>query len=151
MQLKSPQFADGQALPIQYTADASDFAPALEWDDAPEGTRSFALLCEDQDGPHGPWTHWLVYGIPGAAFMLAPKLARMAEHPSGLRQGLNDWGRLGYSGPAPGHGSGRYVFTVYALDTDPDLPPRAGRKDFDAALQGHVLASASTVATYGAP
>lgn len=149
MQLKSPQFADGGALPIQYTAEASDFAPALTWDGAPEATRSFALVCEDPGGPDGPWTHWLVYGIPGAVFMLAAKLPRMAEHPSGLRQGQNDWGRLGYNGPLPGHGSGRYVFTLHALDVDLDLPPQAKRREFDAALRGHVLASASITATYG--
>lgn len=148
MKLYSSSFDEGRPIPIQYTCDASDFSPALGWEGAPEGTRSFALICDDPDAPGGLWTHWLVYGIPDVAFQLAAKMPRMGEHPSGLKQGLNSWGRLGYNGPCPPSGTHRYVFTLYALDTDLDLAPEAERKELEAAMQGHVLAVAATMGTY---
>lgn len=148
MKLWSTSFDEGAAIPIQYTCDASDFSPALEWADAPEGTKGYALVCDDPDAPAGTWTHWVVYGIPGVAFMLAAKMPRMAEHPSGLKQGLNSWGRLGYNGPCPPGGTHRYIFTLYALDTDLDLAPEAEREELERAIEGHVLATAQTMGTY---
>ncbi|WP_461209723.1 YbhB/YbcL family Raf kinase inhibitor-like protein [Desulfocurvus sp. DL9XJH121] len=149
MKLMSSSFDEGQHIPLQYTCDASDFSPALEWDDAPENTRSFALICDDPDAPGGTWTHWVIYGIPGVVFQLAAKMPRMDAHPSGLKQGLNSWGRLGYNGPCPPPGAPhRYFFTLYALDADPGLKPEASREELEAAMQGHVLATAQTMGTY---
>lgn len=148
MKLRSPNFDEGAPIPIQYTSDASDFAPAMQWDDAPEGTQGFALICDDPDAPNGSWTHWVVYGIPGAAFMLAAKLPRMAEHPSGLKQGLNSWERLGWNGPCQPSGTHRYIFTLYALDAVLELAPEATREALEAAMDGHILATASTMGTY---
>ena len=148
MQLLSTSFDEGQPIPIQYTGDSSDFSPALEWSGAPEGTKSFALICDDPDAPAGTWTHWVIYGIPEVAFMLVAKMPRMAEHPSGLKQGLNSWGSIGYNGPKPPSGTHRYFFTLYALDTDLGLAPEATREQLEQAMQGHVLATAQTMGTY---
>lgn len=148
MKLISPSFDKGAAIPIQYTGDASDFSPALEWEDAPEGTMSFALICDDPDAPAGTWTHWVIYGIPGAAFRLSTKIPAMADHPSGLRQGLNSWGRIGYGGPKPPSGTHRYFFTLYALDCSLDLAPEASREQLEQAMAGHVLGTAQTMGTY---
>ncbi|BBD08876.1 YbhB/YbcL family Raf kinase inhibitor-like protein [Desulfovibrio ferrophilus] len=148
MKLFSTSFDEGAAIPIQYTCDASDFSPALEWEDAPEGTKTYALICDDPDAPAGTWTHWLIYGIPGIAFRLAAKIPAQAEHPSGLRQGLNSWNRIGYGGPCPPSGTHRYFFTLYALDCDLDLAPEARREELEQAMEGHVLASAQTMGTY---
>jgi hypothetical protein len=151
MKLYSSSFQEGTRIPLQFTCDASDFSPALDWDNAPEGTQSFALLCEDPDAPGGTWTHWVVYGIPGVAFRLAAKIPRTEEHPSGMKQGLNSWGNLGYNGPCPpeGHGKHRYIFTVYALDCELDLDPQKATRDaLLAAMDGHILDSAQTMGTY---
>lgn len=148
MQLMSSSFEEGQPIPIQYTGDSSDFSPALEWKDVPEGVQSFALICDDPDAPAGTWTHWVVYGIPKPVFMLAAKMPRMADHPSGLRQGLNSWGSLGYNGPKPPSGTHRYFFTLYALDVDLDLKPEATREELENAMEGHILATAQTMGTY---
>lgn len=148
MKLSSPAFDEGAPIPVIYTCDASDFSPALEWEDAPEGTQSFALICDDPDAPAGTWTHWLIYGIPGPAFRLAAKIPAQADHPSGLRQGLNSWGRIGYGGPCPPSGTHRYFFTLYALDCKLDLEPEASREALEAAMEGHVLTTAQTMGTY---
>ncbi|NJB68590.1 hypothetical protein GGQ74_002263 [Desulfobaculum xiamenense] len=150
MKLTSSSFQEGTRIPIQFTCDASDFSPSLDWEDAPEGTESFAVICDDHDAPAGTWTHWVIYGIPGVAFRLAAKIPRTAEHPSGMRQGVNSFGNIGYNGPCPpeGHGKHDYVFTIYALDTTPDLAPEATRDELLAAMDGHTLATAQLTGHY---
>lgn len=64
MKLASLSFADGEMIPERYAfgridpqsrvALADNFNPQFSWSDAPEGTRSFALLCHDPDVPSQP-------------------------------------------------------------------------------------------------
>jgi Phosphatidylethanolamine-binding protein len=58
--------------------------------------------------------------------------------------------RLGYRGPCPPprHGRHRYSFRLYALDSDPDLPPGAGKRELERALDGHTQAVAELIGTY---
>ena len=148
MKLSTTTFAPGGRIPLPCTCDGSDFSPDLEWEGAPAGTLSFALVVDDPDAPGGTWVHWLAYNIPAPAFRLAAKLPREAEHPSGLKQGTNSWGRIGYSGPCPPAGEHRYVFRLHALDAVLDLPGGADRNELEAAMAGHVLDSAELVGTY---
>lgn len=148
MKLTSTAFAPGAAIPLQYTCDGSDFSPALEWEGAPRDVQSFALVVDDPDAPRGTWVHWVVYNIPGVAFRLAAKIPREAEHPSGLRQGTNSWGRIGYGGPCPPAGTHHYFFRLYALDATLDLPGGASREQVEQAMAGHVLDSAELMGAY---
>jgi Raf kinase inhibitor-like YbhB/YbcL family protein len=145
IRLTSSAFSEGGPLPRRYTADGSDVSPPLAWDDPPPGTRSLALICDDPDAPRAqPWVHWVLYRIP-------PQVRSLAEGDSGGGvAGRNDFGRLGYGGPAPprGHGRHRYFFKLYALDTDIDLPPGASKEQLLRAMQGHVLDSGQLMGTY---
>ncbi|MFL5512756.1 MAG: YbhB/YbcL family Raf kinase inhibitor-like protein, partial [Gemmatimonadales bacterium] len=38
-------------IPLKYTRDGQNVSPPLEWHDAPEQTRSYALVVEDPDAP----------------------------------------------------------------------------------------------------
>ncbi|MEW5772711.1 MAG: YbhB/YbcL family Raf kinase inhibitor-like protein [Thermodesulfobacteriota bacterium] len=148
MKLSTTAFTPGGRIPLQYTCDSSDFSPDLEWEDAPQGVESFALIMDDPDAPKGTWVHWLVYNIPAPAFRLAAKIPREAEHASGLKQGANSWGRIGYGGPCPPSGVHRYFFRLYALDTVLDLPGGASRDEVEAAMAGRVLDQAELMGTY---
>jgi len=66
----------------------------LNWSDAPTGTRSFALLCDDPDAPAGTWHYWAAYDIPSALTTLAEGTASDAERP-GFKQAINDFHRPG--------------------------------------------------------
>ena len=71
------------------------------------------------------------------------------EMPSGARQGINDGGDIGSSGPSPPPGGPhRYYFRLHALDSTLNLPPGVNRSDLEAAMEGHVLARAVTMGTY---
>ena len=128
-EVTSPDFRHGEPIPGRCTCDGEDRSPRLGWTGVPVETRSFALICE------------LDAGVP-------PK----AELPSGARQGINDFGNLGYGGPCPPEGKPhRYFFRLHALDISLNLPPGVNRADLDAAIAGHVLAVGTLMGTYERP
>ncbi len=148
--LTSPAFSEGETIPRQYTADGKNVSPALAWTDPPEGTQRFALICDDPDAPRGTWVHWVLYNLPADARGLDEGVPPQGELPSGARQGKNDFGKIGYGGPAPPRGKPhRYFFRLYALDAPLDLAAGATRAQLQAALQGHVLAEGQLMGTYG--
>jgi hypothetical protein len=65
-------------------------------------------------------------------------------------EGGNDFGTSGYRGPCPPRGDGRhrYSFRLYALDSDLELRPGAGKRELERALEGHTLAAAELIGTY---
>jgi Raf kinase inhibitor-like YbhB/YbcL family protein len=145
----STAFAEGQPIPQPYTGDGKDVSPPLQWSGVPAGTKSLALVCEDPDAPRGLWVHWVLYNLPPTATGLPEGVPPQPELTSGARQGKNDWGKIGYGGPAPPRGKPhRYFFKVHALDTLLDLPAGATRAELLQAMQGHVLAEGQLLGTY---
>lgn len=62
--LRSPAFADGERIPDRFARTGDNLSPPLDWQDAPEGTRSFLLIVEDPDAPGGTFRHWAVFDLP---------------------------------------------------------------------------------------
>src|SRR5438477_5222162 len=117
MDLTSTVFREGQKSPQQYTGDGKDLSPPLQWTDPPPGTKSFALICEDPDAPRKTWTHWVILNIPADRRSLEEGVPANRALPSGAVQGQNDFGKIGYGGPAPPAGKAhRYFFRLYALN-----------------------------------
>jgi Raf kinase inhibitor-like YbhB/YbcL family protein len=128
-------------------------SPPLNWSNVPPDTESLALtvydhitLCEEcrELAPEGRvWGHWGVYNISVATTGLDEGLPADLALPGGSIQVVNGYNEIGYGGPCPPLGHVHvYVFTLYALDTELDLPEGAGIEDLSAALDGHVLAQA---------
>ena len=62
----------------------------LEWDDVPEGTESFAIICMDYDNVEDegvPWVHWLVSDIDKDRRSLEDNEAAKGT----LIQGMTSW------------------------------------------------------------
>lgn len=149
MKLTSDAFTEGQPIPARHTCDGPDVSPTLRWDEAPVGTKNFALICDDPDAPAGTWVHWVIYGLPGRTCALPEDLPTTDTLPDGSRQGANDFKRTGYGGPCPPAGKPhRYFFKLYALDTELGLKPRATKQQLLKAMRSHVLAEASLMGTY---
>ena len=123
MRIRSDSFENAQLLPAEFAmGQPNGFAPNrnphLAWDDVPERTRSFALLCIDPDvptvpgtvnrndqeipvdQPRGDFVHWVVADIPATLREIAAGscsdgvTARGKQNPQdlpGARQGLNDY------------------------------------------------------------
>ena len=150
MKITTSDFTAGGPIPRAFTADGADGSPALSFQDAPAGTRAFALIMDDPDAPVGLWVHWVVYDLPGASTGLAPNQPRSATLPGGARQGRNSWSRMGWNGPDPPRGKAhRYFFKLYALSGPLGLEPGATAPNVEAAMKGKVLAEASLMGTYG--
>ena len=147
----SPAFADQDPIPRKYTGDGEDVSPPLTWTDAPAGTHSFALICDDPDAPAGTWVHWVLWNIPATETGLAEAIPpERPELPNGAIQGVNDFKKTGYGGPAPPRGPvHRYFFKLYALDRLLDLAPGAGKDALELAMSEHILASTEMVGRYG--
>ena len=150
--LTSPSFRNNQPMPAKHSCEGVDASPALKWEGAPAAAKSFALICDDPDAPGGSWVHWILYGIPASTTELPENIAK-TETVAALgnaKQGMTDFGRVGYGGPCPprGHGVHHYHFRLYALDTDLNLSARASRRQLEAMMKGHILAQAELVGTY---
>jgi Raf kinase inhibitor-like YbhB/YbcL family protein len=150
--IQSTAFSPMGAIPRKYTCDGDNVAPPLEWSGAPEGTRSFALIVDDPDAPDPAapqrvFVHWVIYDLPRTSDGL-PEGATANTLPAGTREGTNDWHRTGYGGPCPPKGRHRYFFRLYALSTLLGDRGAPSKKDLEAAMSGHVLATAEVVGMY---
>lgn len=133
-----------------------DQSPQLSWTNAPADTRSFVVVLFDTTAS---FTHWGIYNIAGDATEL-PANAGAAATTFGS-QVVNDFGNAQYDGPCPPSNLPpnvhHYVFTVYALASELDLPssanfPANGEALYNAviraALRGDLLDSASITGFY---
>ena len=122
MKIHSDSFANGQPIPAEFALGAKDdFGgnrnPHLAWEGAPEGAKSFVLMCIDTDAPtdaslagkagveipiehpRGDFVHWVVVDIPtnmteiaaGSASNGVTKGGKGPCQGEGARQGLNDY------------------------------------------------------------
>ena len=125
MQIHSHSFQNRQSIPPEFALGARDGKdglggnrnPHLAWEDVPEGTRSFALLCIDTDAPtdgalvadaatpipeehpRGDFVHWAIANIPAGVREIAAGSCsdgltvhgKPAGQDAGGARGLNDY------------------------------------------------------------
>lgn len=161
--LTSPAFKDGDVWPAKFAgADpqrtnppcpGQNVSPPLVWSNAPEKTKSFAILMFDPDGGNGLGaSHWIAYNIPTNKTKLDEGEASVS--PKDFAGGKNNVGHDHYFGPCgpSGHTLHHYIITVIATDIEPGtLKPGMTREEILAALKGHALAPASIVGRYTRP
>lgn len=129
-------------------------SPQLSWENAPEGTKSYAITMYDPDAPTGSgWWHWVVFDIPADINELVSNAGNTSVNlmPKGVIQSMTDFGGKGYGGPCPpkGHGMHQYIITVYALKTDKlGLDANSNPAVVGYNLWSNTLAKASIIAYY---
>ena len=149
LELTSEAFGPQEAIPERFTCDGEEISPPLSWSAPPDATRSFVLIVDDPDAPMGTWVHWVLFNVPADARALPENVPAEDQLPDGSLHGNNSWRRSDYGGPCPPSGSShRYVFKLYALDTQLDLEAGATKKQVLDAIDGHVLAYGELVGTY---
>lgn len=132
--LTSPDIKPGSTLAMKYVFNnfgctGQNISPALSWANAPKDTKSFVLTVYDPDAPTGAgWWHWVMFNIPASVTSLPEGAGAPGHEPAGAVQSTTDFGGPGFGGACPPKGDKphRYIFTVYALNTDKlDLPATA--------------------------
>ncbi len=149
--LTSPAFADNASIPPRFTCDGDrSVSPALSIGGVPEGTKSLALIMDDPDVPKvlradGVFDHWVLFNIPADT-------REISEGGSVGVAGANSAGKNAYAGPCPPPqyepSEHRYVFKLYALDSELPLPAGASKADVEKAMEGHILAQTQLVGRY---
>ena len=131
-----------------------NISPVLSWENAPKGTKSFAVTAYDPDAPTGSgWWHWVVFDIPASAKGLKANAGdvKLAIAPKGSVQSTTSYGGPGFGGACPPEGDKphEYIFTVYALKTKSlGLNAKATPALVGFYLNGDMLAKASVVGYY---
>jgi Raf kinase inhibitor-like YbhB/YbcL family protein len=160
--LSSPEFADGGQLPTSARsgimgAGGDDRSPALNWEGAPAGTKSYAVTLYDPDAPTGSgFWHWALYNLPASVTSLAGNAGDPDQRllPPGTITLPNEVHLNRYLGaaPPPGHGEHRYFFTVSALDVATlDIPADSTPAVLGFNFLGHLLARAQLVGVTTTP
>jgi len=147
LKISSSAFAEGELIPKKYTCDGENVSPPLAWEGVPEGTKSLALVCDDPDAPGKTWVHWVIYGIPVETTELPENVPTEIELSDGSRQGVNDFGNVGYGGPCPPSGTHRYFFKLFALEINLRFVGRVTDGLLDE-IKGYILAEGQLMGRY---
>ncbi len=132
-----------------------NLSPQLSWENAPTGTKSFAITMYDPDAPTGSgWWHWVVFDIPATTNSLPSGAGTLSKYlmPADAIQGMTDFGAPGYGGPCPPTGDKphRYLLTVYALNKDKlGLDAKAAAPMVGFTISQCTLAKATLMFYYG--
>lgn len=149
------QIADAQVF-NSFGCSGKNISPQLSWKNAPAGTKSFAITVYDPDAPTGSgWWHWLVFNIDASLDELktgaSGQQAGKSLMPAGAVESMTSYGSPGFGGACPpaGDKAHRYIFTVFALDTEKINQTADARPELIGfLLNRHVIAKASIMAYY---
>jgi Raf kinase inhibitor-like YbhB/YbcL family protein len=149
MIIKSNSFKNMDLIPVEFTCDGIDISPQINWEKI-EGAKSYVIIMDDPDAPMGLFTHWIVYDIPKDITSLPANFPKKKVLNS-IKQGINDFGFIGYGGPCPPKGKPhRYFFKVYALDIETlGIPHGTTRKEVETKMRSHIISSGQLVGIYG--
>ena len=140
LKLESYDFSHGGEIPRKCGYKNGNKKPELSFSEIPEGTESLALIMDDPDAmePAGKvWVHWVAWNIDPTK----TELTKSTE-------GMTDFGEVGYGGPAPPDKRHTYVFKLYALDSELDLPDKSTKADVEKAMEGHIIEQTQLTGTY---
>jgi Raf kinase inhibitor-like YbhB/YbcL family protein len=144
--IRSAAFNDSGDIPRKYGRDAENVNPPLEIDGTPDDAGTLAIVVDDPDAVAVVgeiFVHWLVWNVPSDTTAIPEDWGASAAV-----EGENDFGTVGYGGPAPPDDPHSYRFNCFAVDGTLALAAGASVDDLGPALSGNVLASAQLSGTY---
>jgi hypothetical protein len=140
MELTSSAFSDGNPIPRECGYKNGNKEPPLAISGIPAEAKSLTLIMDDPDAMEAVgkvWVHWVVWNIDPTK----TELAKSTE-------GMTDFGEIGYGGPAPPDKRHMYVFKLYALNSELDLPDKSTKTDVEKAMEGHIIEQVTLTGTY---
>jgi len=146
LELKSTTFSNGEEIPRKYGYKNDNVNPPLTINGITPDTKSMAIIMDDPDAQAAVgkiWVHWVIWNIDSTITDI-PESCTI----SGAIDGKNDFGELGYGGPAPPDKRHTYIFKLYALDTKLDLQKGATKAQIESAMTGHVIEQTTLKGTF---
>ena len=145
--METDAYPDGGIIPAKFVGQQG-VLPAFKVSNAPAGTVAYAVIFHDLDvaiGGPGDVLHMMAWNIPASANGWPE-----GNLPAGSVMGNNLTGQPRYMGPGAPAGPRyhHYVFELYALNSNLDLPPTATRDDLLKALVGKTTAKAAYVGRF---
>ena len=131
----STDFEEGGEIPKNCGYKHGNEKPELDFMGMENEPFPWAMIMDDPDAMAAVgkvWVHWLEYG----------------NTDDSVTEGKNDFGEIGYGGPAPPDGRHTYVFKLYELDTDLDLKEGYSKQELEDAMKGHIIAETKLTGTY---
>jgi Raf kinase inhibitor-like YbhB/YbcL family protein len=129
-------FIDAKYCYTNSKGDANTRSLPLKIENAPKGTKYYAVYMYDKTYP---WVHWLAANYKSKNI---PENASKGKK-SAMVQGKNDFGKIGYGGPTPPDKTHTYVVKVYALKSKVNLKNGFTYAEFTKATKGKVLKTAT--------
>jgi|TARA_B110000914_G_C15079496_1_gene272220 Raf kinase inhibitor-like YbhB/YbcL family protein len=139
--ITSSDFKEGGEIPKNCGYKHGNEKPELDFAFGETEPFPWAMIMDDPDAIAAVgkvWVHWLVYGNTGDTSL--PITVGT--------EGKNDFGEIGYGGPAPPNGRHTYVFKLYELDMDLDLKEGYSKQELEDAMKGHIIAEAKLTGTF---
>ena len=144
--ISSGNFKEGEEIPKSCGYKHGNERIILAVANWPGETEGLAIIMDDPDamGAVGKvWVHWLMYHKKNTE---SPNLFAFPN--KFIKMGKNDFGEIGYGGPAPPDKRHTYIFKAYALDTELDLKEGYSKQELEDTMKGHIIAEAKLTGTY---
>jgi hypothetical protein len=129
-------FEEGGQMPKELGYKHGNMEPSIQHHNQPENYKCQVRIMDDPDAMEAVgkvWVHDLRY--------INASVEEAVE-------GKNDFGELGYGGPAPPDKRHTYIFKAYVLDVELDLKEGYSKQELEDAMKGHIIAEAKLTGTY---
>ena len=141
--ITSDDFKEGGEIPRDCGYKYGNRSPSIEFNEE-NLTNYFALIMDDPDAMKAVgkvWIHNMYFWV---------RIGEGWEEHIDSVEGKNDFGEIGYGGPAPPDGRHTYVFKGYALDTNLIRTLKKGfsKQELEDEVKDHILAEASLTGTF---
>ncbi len=108
---------------------------------APKKTKYYAIYMYDNNVP---WTHWMVVNYKSNNF----KIDASRKNANSMIQGKNSFGTIGYGGPTPPDKTHTYTIKIYAIEKKVKLSNGFSYSQFNKAIKGKILSTATIKGKY---
>ncbi|HPD51349.1 MAG TPA: YbhB/YbcL family Raf kinase inhibitor-like protein [Methanoculleus sp.] len=131
---------DFEVFPEEYTSRGANRSPPIRVEGLLPEIRSLAIMvmaCPEDGASRVAWVTWNLPAVPQIPEGFPP--GGEVDSPLHAVQGENDFGTIGYRGPAPDAGKPEaYLFRVYALDREVEIKAGSTWDEMVMAIRGSI-------------
>jgi Raf kinase inhibitor-like YbhB/YbcL family protein len=139
LQVKTSAAPRDNRIEVLYTCYRSGHSLPLQWSNAPQNTKSYAVIFEELVQGKEPVVKWLAYNIPTNMAGLPSAIPQAPAFQNGMKQAQNDHRMNGYTGPCIPSGVVPYRLRLIALDADLSADNSANYDSLIKLINDHIV------------